>query len=368
MTKTIRVDLGERSYDVHVGPGLLELVGPSASQTDRVSSAVVITDSNVGPLYADAVMRSLKAAGVRAALIDFPAGEQHKTLDTLGRILNELFSIVPAVDRRTLVIPLGGGVAGDMGGFAAAVALRGMRFLQVPTSLLADVDASVGGKTAVDHAAGKNLIGAFHQPSGVLIDVEALQTLPAEQLRSGLAECVKHAFIRDASLLEYIEQNADAISACQGEVMTELIARNVAIKSDVVAEDERESGVRAHLNFGHTVGHAIETAEGYGGMTHGQGVALGMIANCEMARLRGTIDGSLVDRLTHVLRSLGLATTWANLDAGQLWELMQHDKKTMGGKVRMILPTQLGAVEIVEDTDARQVADAITRIQGKDAS
>jgi 3-dehydroquinate synthase len=368
MSKTICVDLGERSYDVHVGAGLLEMAGPTVACLERVSSAVVITDSNVKPLYADAVMQSLKAAGVRAALIDFPAGEQHKTLETLGRLIDELFAVLPPVDRRTVVIPLGGGVAGDMGGFAAAIALRGMRFVQAPTSLLADVDASVGGKTAVDHAAGKNLIGAFHQPSAVLIDVEALRTLPAEELLSGLAECVKHAFIREADLLGFIESNADAITACDPVVMTELIARNVAIKAAVVAEDERESGVRAHLNFGHTVGHAIETAEGYGGMTHGQGVALGMIVCCEMARQRGTVDESLVERITHVLRSLGLATTWPNLDAKRLWELMQHDKKTMGGKVRMILPTRLGAVEIVEDTDFQQVADAIARITGRDAS
>jgi 3-dehydroquinate synthase len=368
MNKTIRVDLGERSYDVHVGAGLLELIGPTVSGLGEVTSAVVVTDSNVRPLYADAAMQSLKASGVRAALIDFPAGEQNKTMETLSGLLDELFQILPPVDRGTVIVPLGGGVVGDMGGFAAAIALRGMRFVQAPTTLLADVDASVGGKTAVDHAAGKNLIGAFHQPSGVLIDVEALRTLPPEELRSGLAECVKHAFIRDASLLEFIETNAEAISAVQPDVMTELIARNVAIKAAVVAEDERESGVRAHLNFGHTVGHAIETAEGYAGMTHGQGVALGMVACCEMARRRGAVDGSLVDRLTGVLDALGLATTWNGARPEHLWELMQHDKKTRGGKVRMILPTKLGAVEIVEDTDFQQVAAAIERIQGRDAT
>ncbi|MFP4053898.1 MAG: 3-dehydroquinate synthase [Phycisphaerae bacterium] len=363
MTRTIRVELGDRSYDVRVGDGLLSEAGSVAGGLGNASRAVVLTDSNVGPLYAEGVVESLHSAGLSSSLITVPAGEAHKNLATFGRVFDELFSVEPAVDRRTLIVPLGGGVVGDMGGFVAATAMRGMRFLQLPTTLLADVDASVGGKTAVDHPAGKNLIGAFHQPTGVLIDVAALKTLPPEELRSGLAECVKHAFIRDASLLEFIESNAAAILAVEPEVMTELVARNVEIKAAVVAEDERESGVRAHLNFGHTIGHAIETAVGYGNMTHGQGVALGMIAVCELAARRGMVDASMVQRLRDVLQRLGLRTTWEGLDAGQLWKLMQHDKKARAGKVRMILPTRLGAVDIYDDTNFEEVRHAVASLE-----
>ena len=362
MNRTIRVELGDRSYDVRVGNGLLSQAGAAAADLDNVSGAVVLTDTHVGPLYAEQVARSLQAADLSATVVTVPAGEEYKTLETFGRVFDELFALEPAVDRHTLVVPLGGGVVGDMGGFVAATALRGIRFLQLPTSLLADVDASVGGKTAVDHPAGKNLIGAFHQPSGVLIDVTALGTLPPEELRSGLAECVKHAFIRDASLLTFIEDNAAAILAVEPEVMTELVARNVQIKAAVVGQDERESGVRAHLNFGHTIGHAIETAVGYGNMTHGQGVALGMVAVCELAARRGLVGTALCDRLREVLQRLGLRTTWDGLDPRQLWALMQHDKKARAGKVRMILPTGLGAVDIYDDTNYQEVCDAVASL------
>lgn len=362
LSKTVRVELGQRSYDVRVGAGGLEGLGAVVAQLPAVSSVVVITDSNVGPLYAERASQAIAAADVPQRRIDFPAGEANKTLDTYSRIMDDLLGGAPAADRKCLVVALGGGVVGDVAGFVAATALRGMRLLQVPTTLLAAVDASVGGKTAVDHAAGKNLIGAFHQPTGVVIDVETLWTLPAEEIHSGLAECVKHALIRKPDLLDFIEHNAQAIVDCDTDVMTELIAENVAIKAAVVAEDERESGVRAHLNFGHTIGHAIETAVGFGTMTHGQGVALGMVAETHLAISRGLVDGELIDRLESVLTGLSLATRWPDLDAGQLWQLMQHDKKAQAGRVRMVLPTALGQVDIFDDTHEREVVSAIGRL------
>jgi len=359
MPQTARVELGERSYEVRIGPGLMDALGPAAVAVGSVRQAVIVSDSTVAGLYGRRVVDSVSRAGVAANVLQFPAGESHKTLATAGGLFDRLFAIEPAVDRNCLIVALGGGVPGDLAGFLAATALRGLRWLQCPTTLHADVDASVGGKTGVDHPAGKNLIGAFHQPSGVIIDVETLRTLPAPELQSGLAECVKHAMIRDGALLDFIETNADAIARCDAEIMTELIARNVAIKAGVVADDEREAGRRAHLNFGHTIGHAIEACEGYGRITHGQAVALGMVAACILARRKGLVDSALSDRLEAVLRRVGLATRHADLPAEKIWDIMQHDKKARDGKVRFVLPTALGAVEIFDDVSAEDVKEVI---------
>ena len=360
--KTIRIELGDRSYDVVVGAGVMSDLGAAATAVGDVTAAVVITDSTVGELYGAAAVGSLESAGLAATLIDFPAGEANKNLTTCGHLYDELFAVAPAVDRKTLIVALGGGVPGDTAGFIAATALRGLRWLQCPTTLLADVDASVGGKTGVDHPAGKNLIGAFYQPKGVLIDVESLRTLPAEELRSGLAECVKHAVIRDGELLEFIESNVDAIAACDEGVMTDLIARNVSIKAAVVSGDERESGRRAHLNFGHTIGHAIEAFVGFGEMSHGQAVSLGMVAACRMATERGLIDESLAERIDALLKAIGLPTRRAGLDVDEIWRIMQHDKKAIAGRVRMVLPVRLGEVEIFDDTTVEAVHSAVAAL------
>jgi 3-dehydroquinate synthase len=359
LERTVAVDLGRRSYGVRVGPGLLGAMGDAVAALPGVTGAAIVTDSNVGPLYGQRVSDALAAAGVQAALIEFPAGEASKNLSTVAGVLDALLAITPAVDRATVVVALGGGVVGDLAGFVAAIALRGMRFYQCPTSLLADVDASVGGKTGVDHQAGKNLIGAFHQPAGVMIDVETLKTLPRRELIGGLAECVKHAVIRDASLLDYIEDRAEDILACLGDVMTELIARNVAIKAQVVADDEREAGQRAHLNYGHTVGHAIEAQAGYGELSHGQAVALGMVAANRLAVGRGLLDEQSAQRIERLLNKLELPTRRPGLDADKVWWIMQHDKKALAGRIRMVLPTKLGAAGIFDDTDEQALRDAI---------
>ena len=363
MTRTIAVDLGERSYEVRIGAGCLSGLDPAALGVEDASSAIVIADSTVAELFGPQTVAALKATGLAAEMLTFPAGEEHKTLATAGELFDKLFAVAPAVDRGSVIVALGGGVTGDMAGFVAATALRGLRFIQCPTTLLADVDASVGGKTAVDHPAGKNLIGAFHQPSGVLIDVETLGTLPARELRSGLAECVKHAVIRDATLLEFIEQNAQAILDCDAETMIELIARNVAIKAAVVGADERETGEREHLNFGHTIGHAIEAFVGYGEITHGQGVSLGMIAADNMAVRRGLIENEAVRRVEDLLNRLSLPVRLADLDASEIWRIMQHDKKARGGHVRMVLPVMLGEVAVFDDITPEAVREAVRYLQ-----
>ena len=338
---------------------MIHRLGPAVAEMPRARAVVVIADSNVAALYGGEAARILAAAGVAPTLIAFPAGEEHKNLATYGRLMDSFFAVEPPIDRDTVVVALGGGVTGDLAGFVAATALRGLRWLQCPTTLLADVDASVGGKTAIDHPSGKNLIGAFHQPGGVLIDVRPLRTLPPVELANGLAECVKHGMIRDATLLDFIEANAKAILAAETEVLTELIARNVAIKAAVVSADEREASIREHLNFGHTIGHAIEAVVGFGGISHGQAVSLGMVAACSLAVERGLIGHAVAGRLSALLTMLGLPTRWKGLDGPAIWHAMTHDKKARGGKVRMILPTGIGAVAVFDDMASEQILAAI---------
>jgi len=256
MEKTVTIDLGQRSYDVRIAVGLLDAVGQTVASMRNVSRVVVITDDRVEKLYARGVLDSLRAEQLPATLISFASGEINKNLKTYAMLFDKLFAVAPPIDRDSVIVALGGGVVGDVAGFVAATALRGLRWMQCPTTLLADVDASVGGKTAVDHAAGKNLIGAFHQPGAVLIDVETLRTTSEQVMQSGLSECVKHGVIRDAGLLDFIEENLDRILTRDADVMTELIARNVAIKGAVVSADERESAQRAHLDHARSGGSA----------------------------------------------------------------------------------------------------------------
>lgn len=368
--ESVRIELGRRSYDVRIAPGLLAHAGQAVGEWTGARQAIVISDSTVAPLHAQGVLDSLTEANIATRLLTFPAGEPNKTLATVSTLLAGLLAHDPPIDRKTVVVALGGGVTGDLAGFVAAVALRGIRFVQAPTTLLAAVDSSVGGKTGVDHEAGKNLIGAFHQPRGVLADVESLRTLPLRELRNGLAECVKHAVIRDARLLEFLEANAqtllagdDGALAFDADVLTELIARNVAIKAKVVSEDEREAGVRAHLNCGHTVGHAIETFVGYETIRHGEAIALGMIAENALAVQRGLFDPAQADRVRGVLETLGLPTTQPGLDADEIWRRMQYDKKAQDGRVRVVLPRSLGEVAMYDDIEPAEVKTALKALE-----
>ncbi|MCL2700444.1 MAG: 3-dehydroquinate synthase [Phycisphaerae bacterium] len=370
-TQAIPVELGARRYDVHVGANLLAGLGAFARQALDLGGdapprrAVVLADATVAPLYAQSVVASLLEADFATRQLTVPAGEPNKTLTTYASLMDGLLRLTPPIDRRTLIVALGGGVTSDIAGFVAATALRGLDWLVCPTTLLAAVDASVGGKTAVDHPAGKNLVGAFHQPRGVLIDVNTFATLPHPQFVDGLAECVKHAVIRDRALLEFMEDHTAAIIQRDEETLVELVARNVAIKAEIVAGDEREAGDRALLNFGHTIGHAVETLVGYERIGHGAAVSLGMTAACELARSRGLLEREACQRVTKLLATLGLPTKFDDLEnvprptTTDIWNVMQRDKKTQAGQVRMILPVMLGAAAIFDDITPDNVARAV---------
>lgn len=337
------VSLAERSYPIYIDRGLLgqDLIRGHV----RGNQVMVVTNETIAPLYLDAVTRGL--GDLQCDTLILPDGEQHKTLATLERIFDALMA--HRHSRTTTLVALGGGVIGDMVGFAAACYQRGVDFIQVPTTLLAQVDSSVGGKTAVNHPRGKNMIGAFHQPALVVIDPELLSSLPLRELRCGLAECIKHAVIRDPSLFDWIAGNAARILALEPDALVELVRRNVEIKAAVVVEDERERGVRAHLNFGHTFAHAIEATAGYGEILHGEAVALGMLAATRTAIEAGLCDASLLDDLTAVVEAFGLDTRCGLADSAALDAAMRQDKKVVGGRVRLVVPDRLGHVVIRND-------------------
>ncbi len=343
---TVRVNLGERSYDVHVGPGILDDVGAHVHELDR-SSAIgkvfMIGNPTVDALYGDRVRRSI-ADAVGAAPIDIqiPDGEQYKNFETLTSIYDRV--LAEGADRGAVLVALGGGVVGDVVGFAAATILRGVRFVQIPTTLLAQVDSSVGGKTAVNHSAGKNLIGAFHQPAVVVSDPDTFTTLPDREYRAGLAEVVKYGVILDEKLFDLIEERGDEVSARAPQLLTELVARSVAIKADVVERDEKEGGLRAVLNFGHTVGHAVEKVTGYSRFLHGEAVALGMVAAARLSVKIGACSSDVPQRLEALLTKLGLDTEIpSDIDRAAIEHAVGFDKKVRGDLVTFIVCDSMGA-------------------------
>lgn len=343
-------------YDISVGCGLLQSAGMlfrSISQSDK---AMVLSDSQVGPLHLPALKQTMESVGVRVIEATIPAGEEHKGLQTLLPVY-DLF-LGDRIDRQTPLLALGGGVVGDMGGFVAATILRGVPLIQVPTTLLAMVDAGVGGKTGVNHAVGKNLIGAFHQPAAVWIDPSVLTTLPPRELRGGLAECIKHDIIRDAAGFAGLERDIHRALSLEMNYLQELIAHNVAIKASVVAQDPFERDVRAHLNLGHTFGHAIETVSGYA-YSHGEAVALGMVAAARLAGAMGLIDDRSRQRIAAVIAQAGLPTTGLTLDVDQVVEAMAFDKKVHSGRLRFVLPAPIGQAVICDDAPMDLVRQAV---------
>lgn len=357
---TVQVNVPGHAYAVLIGRGMLGEIGRELRRLSASSTAALVSDSVVTPLYAGVVGESLAAAGFRTVSAVIPAGETHKHLQTLGAIYDQ---ILPAgIDRSTPIVALGGGVVGDMSGFAAATILRGIPFIQVPTTLLSMVDASVGGKTGIDHAVGKNLIGAFHQPLGVFIDPQVLTTLPPRELRSGLAECIKHEVIRDADGFAALERNIDRAASLDLDYLGTLLAHNVAIKATVVASDPFEKGDRAHLNFGHTFGHAIETVSQYT-LAHGECVGLGMIAASRAALALGMFDQNSTDRLIAVLRRAGLPTGGLTLPVDAIVSAMIYDKKVRAGKVRFVLPDRIGHVVIRDDVPPEIVRRAVESLR-----
>lgn len=353
---TVSVDLPHHRYDVHIEPGCLAQLGERVRAVAPHDRCALIADSEVAALHGDAAFGSLEAAGYEPLLHAIPSGERYKTLDTVRAIYEVMLNA--HLERKSPIVAFGGGVTGDTAGFVAATYLRGVPFVQCPTTLLAMVDASVGGKVGVNVPQGKNLIGAFYQPRVVIIDPQVLTTLPVRERRCGLAECIKHGLIRDADLFDWIEANLEAIDAIEPAVMSELIARNVAIKAAVVVEDEKEAGVRAHLNFGHTFAHAIEATTGYGRIEHGEAVALGMIAAATLAVDVGRCDAAVLERLTALIEKAGLPTQAELAPVETLIEAMRLDKKVAGGRIRLVLPDRLGAVSIVDDATDCQITSA----------
>jgi 3-dehydroquinate synthase len=348
-------------YDITVAPGLLERAGSLLRDVSKSAKAAVVTDSNLAATHLPALVRSLNQGGFETVTTTLPAGEDHKTLSDLVPAYDALLGA--RIERSTPVLALGGGVVGDMTGFVAATVLRGVPFVQIPTTLLAMVDASVGGKTGVNHAVGKNLIGAFHQPIAVMIDPAVLRTLPARELRSGLAECIKHDIIRDAVGFAALERDIGRALSVDVEYLSELIAHNVAIKARVVEADPFERGERAHLNFGHTFGHAIETVSNYS-YAHGECVALGMAAAVHAATKLGMIGAADRDRVIAVIDKAGLPTRGLTLDPGAVVEAMHFDKKVRSGKVRFVLPDRIGHVVIRDDLAPGLVREAVESLKG----
>ncbi|WP_447979930.1 3-dehydroquinate synthase [Candidatus Nitrospira bockiana] len=341
----VKVSLGERSYDILVGSGLLDRIGTCLSGVVRSPQVAVVADATVAGLYAKPVLRALKRSGYQVRLIILPPGERTKTLRALACILDEL--VAARFERGAALVALGGGVIGDLAGFAAAVYLRGIAFIQVPTTLIAQVDSSVGGKTGVNHPLGKNLIGAFHQPRLVLIDVRTLQTLPRREWVAGLAEVIKYGVIADERFFAYLEEQMEALLKMDEEAIVRVVTRSCEIKAAIVMEDERESDRRRTLNYGHTIGHALEALGGYRHLIHGEAVGIGMVQEAGLAAALGYCSRNVVLRQRELVGRAGLPTELPKIGFPQLWRAMQHDKKVAQGRVYCVVPQRIGEVCIV---------------------
>ena len=352
--ESLSVALGSRSYPIHIGSGLISSAALYAPHLAG-GGAAIVTNEVVAPLYLSQLKKALGDGRVTEIVV--PDGEQTKSWQTLNRVFDALLKA--RCGRDTLVIALGGGVVGDLAGFAAAIYQRGVPFVQVPTTLLAQVDSSVGGKTAINHALGKNMIGAFHQPSAVISDIATLDTLPERELRSGLAEVVKHGLALDAAFFEWLESNIEKMLKKDRAALTYAVRRSCELKARIVAEDERESGARALLNFGHTFGHAIEAGTGYGSWLHGEAVAAGMVMAAELSQLMGHLKKSEVSRVRELLKRAGLPTKGPALAAERLLELMAVDKKAAKGRARFVVLEALGRAVLRADIDDSAVRGAI---------
>lgn len=350
------VDLGARSYPIVIGE--LEGLGEQLAHT-RVGRVVVVTNDVVGPLYGQAARGSLERAGFQVDVVVVPDGESHKHLGTWRTLVEALLGL--GIDRQTAIVALGGGVTGDIAGFAAATTMRGLPLVQVPTTLLAMVDSSVGGKTGVNSDAGKNLVGAFHQPELVFAAMDTLRTLSDEEFRCGLGEVVKHAVLADAVFFGWLGDNVERIRSRDGAALEHVVERCCAIKAEVVARDERESGVRATLNAGHTLGHALEKVLGYGVLRHGEAVAVGLVAESRIAVARGEAEPSLPDEIAALLLALGLPVSWPGVRPELLVEAALMDKKRLHGIVRAAYPVEIGRVRLA-GVERAELMDAASRL------
>jgi 3-dehydroquinate synthase len=355
---TVRVALAERSYEIEIGRGILATAGELLAARLKSRHAVLIADENVVQPHASLVAESLQAAGFRTDLLTVPAGEASKCFTQFARLCEELLRL--RADRKSVVVAIGGGVVGDLAGYVAASFARGLAFVQIPTTLLAQVDSSVGGKVGINLTHAKNMVGAFWQPAWVLIDSDVLATLPAREYLSGLGEVVKYGVILDADFFAYLEAHVDALQRRDPDVLQQVIARCCRLKADVVEQDEREeTGLRAVLNYGHTFCHAIEAVSGYGRYLHGEAVAIGMMCAARLAEKLGRIDAELTRRQRELLVALSLPVEVVGLAHDQLLASMQRDKKVEHGKLRFVLPSRLGHVELVGGVDPALVREAM---------
>jgi 3-dehydroquinate synthase len=352
--REIRVELGERSYRIAIESGILADIGKSLQKFGFTSKASLVSNPTVFGLYGACVTESIKAEGFEVSVIIVPDGEEYKNLSSVEKIYGAM--LTSALDRKSVLIALGGGVIGDMAGFAASTYMRGIDFVQVPTTLLAQVDSSVGGKTGVNHPMGKNMIGTFWQPRLVWIDIDTLKSLPRRELLSGLAEVIKYGVIWDEGFFRLLEENRDKVLSLDKDILSRVVQLSCEIKAKVVSEDERESGLRAILNYGHTLGHAIETATGYKRYLHGEAVAIGMYAEARLSRELGLLDAGQLARIKALIEAFDLpAAIPEEVDPRSLLSSMKLDKKTVEGDITFILPEEIGKVRIHKGLSSKEI-------------
>ncbi len=354
--KKVRVRLGSNSYDIVISPGLLSQTGQVLREAGFTDRAVVVTDPTVKRLHGDSLTKSLTGSGLRVDVIEVPEGEAQKSLETAGRLYYELTDL--HAERMTPLLALGGGVIGDLTGFVAATYLRGVPFIQIPTTLLAQVDSSIGGKVAVNHGSLKNRVGAFYQPKLVISDINLLKTLTPRELSDSLAEVIKYGVIRDESFFAYLERNLDRIKSLDANALETIVYRSVKIKAQVVTKDERDFGLRGILNFGHTVGHAVETISDFK-VKHGEAVAIGMVVAARISSKLGLLDKNEVTRIKTLIARAGLPVTVPDLAPARLLQTMQHDKKVIQGKIRFVLPKTIGEVIITDEVSPAILESAL---------
>lgn len=358
----IPVALGARSYDIVLHPGLLSTVGDRLNAFTTSPKIAVVTDRHVASHYLQKTLRSLRKAGYDPTEIILPPGERTKTLGTVAKVLDTLAR--HKFERQSLLLALGGGVIGDVTGFAAAIYQRGIPFVQVPTTLVAQVDSSVGGKTGVDHRLGKNLIGAFYQPCAVLIDPVTLRTLPGREWIAGLAEVIKYGIIADEGFFAFLEQEISSLLKMKKEPVLHVIKRSCEIKAQVVAADERESNRRRILNYGHTIGHALESLAGYRGLIHGEAVGIGLVQEADLACHMGLCGRDVVERIRNLVQCAGLSDHVSQPSFPRLWSAMQHDKKVVGGQVVGVWPVKIGEV-VIQPIEEQVCAEWFQRKHGR---
>jgi len=356
----VEVNLGSRSYRIVVASGALQSVGKRLRELRVGSRAALVSDAAIMRLYGKTVLASLEAAGFHVTTIDVPEGESAKTLEVARHCWDQL--LTAGLDRTSTVLALGGGAVGDVAGFAAATYMRGINFVQLPTTVLAQVDASIGGKTAIDHPLGKNMIGAFHQPRLVVVDPAVARTLPEREFRSGLAEIVKHGIVLDAGYFAELERDLELLAARDLGVLERIIAGSCRLKASVIERDEREAELRHVLNYGHTIGHALEASTGYALYAHGEAVSLGMVAEARLARRLGLADDETTERQQRMLERLGLPVRVPSINVEPIMSAMGRDKKAKDGRVPFVLAPRIGAFQIVYDVPSLEIRGAIASL------